>query len=66
MRYDIDPSYIEKKLSWKQSVSFEEGIARTIEWYKNNEAWWRPYAERFDLMRQQGLYNTKQAAEAGE
>ncbi len=59
MRYDIDPSYIEQKLGWKQSVSFEEGIRRTIDWYKANEAWWRPYAQRFDSMRNKGLYNTK-------
>lgn len=59
MRYDIDPSYAQEKLGWKQSVSFEEGIAKTVEWYKNNEGWWRPYKERMDLMRSQGLYNTK-------
>jgi dTDP-glucose 4,6-dehydratase len=59
MRYDIDPSYIEEKLGWKQSVSFEEGITKTVEWYKNNESWWRPYKERFSLMRDSGLYNTK-------
>ncbi len=59
MRYDIDPAYIEKSLGWKQSVSFEEGIARTIEWYKSNEAWWNSYKERFDLMRDSGLYNVK-------
>jgi dTDP-glucose 4,6-dehydratase len=64
MRYDIDPGYIEQKLGWKQSVSFEEGIAKTVEWYKNNEAWWRPYKERFSLMRDSGLYNTKNKGEA--
>ena len=61
MRYDIDPSYIEQKLGWKQSVSFEEGIAKTVEWYKNNEMWWGPYKERLDLMRTSGLYKTKDA-----
>jgi dTDP-glucose 4,6-dehydratase len=59
MRYDIDPSYIQQKLNWKQSVSFDEGIAKTVEWYKNNEAWWKPYQERITLMRDSGLYNTK-------
>jgi dTDP-glucose 4,6-dehydratase len=59
MRYDIDPSYIEQKLGWKQSVSFEEGIAKTVDWYKNNESWWKPYKERIDLMRKSGMYNTK-------
>lgn len=59
MRYDIDPSFIEQQLGWKQSVSFEEGIARTVAWYKEHESWWRPFFERFDLMRSSGLYNTK-------
>lgn len=63
MRYDIDPSYIEQKLGWKQSVSFEDGIKRTVEWYKQNQAWWEAYAKRFDLMREQGLYNLKAAKE---
>ncbi len=59
MRYDIDPSYIENKLGWKQSVSFEEGIKQTVEWYKNHEHWWRDYDKRFDLMRSSGMYNVK-------
>ncbi len=59
MRYDIDPSFIEQQLGWKQSVSFEEGIAHTVAWYKEHESWWRPFFERFDLMRTTGLYNTK-------
>lgn len=59
MRYDIDPTYIEQKLGWKQSVSFEDGIKRTVEWYQQNQDWWETYAKRFDLMREQGLYNLK-------
>jgi dTDP-glucose 4,6-dehydratase len=61
MRYDIDPTYIEQKLNWKQSVSFEEGIRRTIDWYKENMVWWEDYAKRFDLMRNSGMYSTKAA-----
>lgn len=59
MRYDIDPGYIQQRLGWNQSVSFEEGIAKTIEWYKAHEDWWRAYKQRMDLMRDSGLYNTK-------
>ncbi len=62
MRYDIDPSYIKEKLGWQQSVSFEEGIAKTVDWYKTHENWWKPYKERLDLMRESGLYNTKAGA----
>jgi len=64
MRYDIDPTYIEQKLGWKQSVSFEEGIQKTVDWYKSHDGWWRDYAKRFDLMREQGMYNVK--AQKGE
>lgn len=60
MRYDIDPTYIQNKLGWKQSVNFEEGIARTVEWYRANEGWWRPYKERVTLMRDTEAYKTKE------
>lgn len=59
MRYDIDPTYIENTLGWKQSVSFEEGIKRTVDWYKEHQDWWLDYSKRFDLMRDSDMYNTK-------
>jgi len=40
-RYAIDQSKIMSELGWKPSVTFEEGIAKTVEWYKTHEAWWR-------------------------
>jgi dTDP-glucose 4,6-dehydratase len=40
-RYAIDASKIEKNLGWKQSVTFEQGMGRTIEWYLKNEPWWK-------------------------
>ena len=59
MRYDIDPTYVQQQLGWKQSVTFEEGIRKTVEWYRAHESWWRPFNERFDLLRSSGLYDTK-------
>lgn len=41
-RYAIDSTKIERGLGWKREVSFETGLARTIDWYLNNEWWWRP------------------------
>jgi dTDP-glucose 4,6-dehydratase len=41
-RYAIDPSKLERELGWKAEVSFEHGIEATIQWYLDNEAWWRP------------------------
>jgi dTDP-glucose 4,6-dehydratase len=38
-RYAIDASKINKELGWKPSVTFEEGLAITIDWYLQNENW---------------------------
>jgi len=39
LRYAIDASKINKELGWKPSVTFEEGLDKTINWYLNNEEW---------------------------
>jgi dTDP-glucose 4,6-dehydratase len=36
---------IERLTGWRARTSFDEGLARTIEWYRDNEAWWRPISE---------------------
>jgi len=38
-RYAIDAGKIISELGWKPSVTFEEGIAKTIDWYLNNQLW---------------------------
>lgn len=38
-RYAMDPSKLEKEYGWSPSVTFDQGIAKTFEWYKNNEEW---------------------------
>ena len=38
-RYSVNIDKL-KALGWKQKTSFEEGLDKTIEWYKNNEEWW--------------------------
>ena len=40
MRYAIDPSKIHNELGWEPTTKFEDGIKKTIEWYKNNKQWW--------------------------
>ena len=40
-RYAIDFSKIKNELGWTPQVKFEDGIAQTIEWFKNNENWWK-------------------------
>ncbi|MBZ4189988.1 dTDP-glucose 4,6-dehydratase [Niabella beijingensis] len=39
LRYAIDASKINKELGWKPSVTFEEGLSKTIDWYLENEEW---------------------------
>lgn len=39
LRYAIDASKINQELGWKPSVTFEEGLSKTIDWYLNNKAW---------------------------
>jgi len=43
-RYAIDASKIMRQLDWRPSVSFEEGIKRTIDWYLQNQDWLRNVA----------------------
>jgi dTDP-glucose 4,6-dehydratase len=46
LRYAIDPSRIRDELGWQPSVTLEQGLARTVDWYLANEDWWRPLLER--------------------
>ncbi|WP_439567645.1 dTDP-glucose 4,6-dehydratase [Sphingopyxis sp.] len=41
-RYAIDSSKIARELGWRHSVTFEEGLAKTIDWYLDNRWWWGP------------------------
>lgn len=46
LRYAIDPARIGAELGWRPSVSVEEGLAKTVQWYLDNEAWWRALQSR--------------------
>lgn len=42
-RYAIDASKLESELGWKpRYTTFREGLAQTIDWYRDNEDWWKP------------------------
>ncbi len=45
-RYALDISKIGRELGWKPSVSIDEGLQRTVKWYKDNEWWWRSLKDR--------------------
>jgi dTDP-glucose 4,6-dehydratase len=43
LRYAIDPGALRDELGWTpRHTDFESGLADTIDWYRNNESWWRP------------------------
>lgn len=44
-RYSLDDSKIQNELGWVPRTSFEDGINKTVEWYVQNESWWKPHAQ---------------------
>ena len=54
-RYAIDPTKIETELGWKPKYNFDTGIRQTIDWYLNNQDWWKhilsgEYSQYFEKM----------------
>ena len=41
LRYAIDPTRIREELGWRPSVTLEQGLELTVQWYLDNEDWWR-------------------------
>ena len=39
LRYAIDATKINKELGWKPSVTFEQGLSKTIDWFLENQEW---------------------------
>jgi len=54
LRYAIDPTRIRDELGWRPSVTLEEGLARTVDWFLANEDWWRPLLDRQGVGRRLG------------
>ncbi|PVZ09557.1 dTDP-glucose 4,6-dehydratase [Actinomycetospora cinnamomea] len=45
-RYLLDSSKLRAELGWAPQVGWDSGIAATVDWYRDNEAWWRPLLGR--------------------
>jgi dTDP-glucose 4,6-dehydratase len=46
MRYAIDASKLYDELNWRPKYTdFKDGLKATIDWYRDNEAWWKPLKE---------------------
>ena len=46
LRYSVDWTKINKELGYEPQVNFEDGIKDTIQWYRDNQAWWKPLKNR--------------------
>lgn len=46
-RYAIDHAKLTRELGYQPSVTFEEGLRQTIDWYRDNPEWWQPYMQKF-------------------
>ena len=54
-RYAINPTRIRDELGWCPSVTVEEGLEKTVQWYLDNEAWWRPLQQRHGVGERLGV-----------
>jgi len=46
LRYSVDITKINTELGYSPQVNFEEGLEKTINWYRNNEVWWRKHKQQ--------------------
>lgn len=61
-RYAMDASRLRDELDWRPREDFETGLARTVRWYLDNEAWWRPIRARIYKGDRLGLAGASGAA----
>ncbi|MCC5983000.1 MAG: dTDP-glucose 4,6-dehydratase [Rhodobacteraceae bacterium] len=54
-RYAIDPARIRSELGWRPSVTLDEGLERTVDWYLSREDWWRPLLARHGVGQRLGV-----------
>jgi len=45
-RYSVDWGKIHRELGYLPQVDFATGLADTVQWYRDNETWWRPLVTR--------------------
>ena len=46
LRYSVDWTKINRELGYEPQVKFEDGLRETIQWYRDNQAWWKPLKNR--------------------
>lgn len=61
LRYAINPERLVRELGWRPSVTLQEGLERTVDWYLENDAWWRALQSRDGVGQRLGTGNTELA-----
>ena len=61
LRYAIDPARIRNELGWRPSVTLDEGLARTVDWYLENRDWWQALLDRDGVGQRLGQGKEKSA-----
>ena len=56
-RYALDASKITRELGWKPAYSFEEALTTTVNWYLDNEPWWRQIKSGEYARYYEGMYS---------
>jgi dTDP-glucose 4,6-dehydratase len=46
LRYSVDWTKINRESGYEPQVKFEDGLRETLQWYRDNEAWWKPLKNR--------------------
>ena len=54
-RYAVDPSRLEHEIGWRCRETFDTGLQKTVQWYLDNEDWWRPLKTKIYDGRRLGL-----------
>ncbi|WP_226561924.1 dTDP-glucose 4,6-dehydratase [Salipiger thiooxidans] len=62
LRYAIDPTRIRDELGWRPSVTLEQGLERTVQWYLDNRDWWQALQAREGVGQRLGLKTVGGAA----
>ena len=60
LRYAIDATKLKEELGWMPSITFEEGLKKTVDWYLNNEAWLDDVTSGSYRQYYEGQYNNRE------